>query len=127
MYPAKEAVVAGSACAVEGVSVSLSVCVSGVGVVIGGVATGTPVREWRRGGMMEVECEVGVRTRRRRGLRIVFGEDILPGGGLAAVICNCVVVSRGGCVGVEEWPGAVIEGWMGRRWVVCGETDGGLT
>lgn len=30
--------------------------------------TGTPVREWRRGGIIESDWDVGVRTRRRRGL-----------------------------------------------------------
>lgn len=103
MYPAKEDGVAGSACAGDAsvagcVCGCVCVCVSGVGVgvgvevEVGGVATGTPVREWRRGGMMDVECEVGERTRRRRGLRMVLGEGAFPGGGAFVVISNCVVL-----------------------------------
>lgn len=43
---------------------------SGAGVVCccGGSRTGTPVRACRNDGMIEMDCEVGVRMRRRRGL-----------------------------------------------------------
>ena len=54
----------------------------GVGVgdadagAVGGVVTGVPVRECRRGGMMDWECVVGVRMRRRRGLGMGVGLEV---------------------------------------------------
>lgn len=55
----------------------------GVGVgeedpgAVGGVVTGVPVREWRRGGTMDWEWVVGVRMRRRRGLVMGVGLEVV--------------------------------------------------
>ena len=38
------------------------------GGALGRSPTGTPVREWRRSGIVDSECESGDRMRRRRGL-----------------------------------------------------------
>lgn len=63
----------------------------GVGVgdadAVGGVVTGVPVREWRRGGMMDCECVVGVRMRRRRGLGMGVGLEV--GVGAVGDIFGC--------------------------------------
>lgn len=59
----------------ERVGVSVGEADAGAGAV-GGVVTGVPVRECRRGGMMDWECVVGVRMRRRRGLGMGVGLEV---------------------------------------------------
>lgn len=74
MYPANAGVVRGSATACadcDGTGCSIW----GVVDCCGGSWTGTPVRECRRGGIVERDWDVGVRMRRRRGLAMCFGGD----------------------------------------------------
>lgn len=52
----------------------------------GGFRTGTPVRECRRGGIIDKDCVVGVRTRRRRGL----GMFLILGFELAVAVAGLV-------------------------------------
>lgn len=74
MYPAKE-VVGGVDCG--GV-------VSAGGCCCGGSWTGTPVRESKKGGIIESDCDGGERIRRRRGLAMCLGVDFEgSAGGLA--------------------------------------------
>lgn len=76
VYPANEGVAeSGSSCDCDCVPESFS-CdddVSGSGCVCGISVTGTPLRVWRRGGMIEGDCDGGVRMSSRRGLGMFFG------------------------------------------------------
>lgn len=73
MYPAKD-VVNDDLASVSSAVLTGEVVVSGILIsVCGGVLTGVPVREWRSGGIVVWECEVGETMRRRRGFVICFG------------------------------------------------------
>lgn len=60
----------------------------------GGSWTGTPVRECRRGGIVEREWDVGVRMRTRRGLAM-----FLAGGSCGGFDGAVVIVMGSGIVG----------------------------
>lgn len=45
--------------------------------VVGGSVTGQPVRERRKGGMISRDCDVGERIKRRRGLAIGCGSEVV--------------------------------------------------
>lgn len=70
--------------------------VSGVDSCCGRSTTGTPVRECRRGGIIENDWEVGVRMSRRRGLARCLGCGLEGfAGELAEAVGVMVRCSRG--------------------------------
>lgn len=81
----------------------------------GGSWTGTPVREWRRGGIVASDCDVGVRMRRRRGLAmcLTFGlEGVSGGSGCAEVMVDlCWLVET-----VGSFANGVEGRFRGRVW-----------
>ena len=73
VYPAKDVVgIESGASADCGGAAVVAVAVAAVAgegdFCCGGSRTGTPVREWRRGGIIDTDCDGGVRMRRRLGL-----------------------------------------------------------
>jgi hypothetical protein len=82
----------------------------GVSVVscCGGFSIGVPVREVKRGGIIEIDCEVGERIRRRRGLEIVlaFGLDFA----LAGFVGSEEVIMRESS-----------RDWLSDKGLICGD------
>jgi hypothetical protein len=70
--------------------------VSRVESCCGGSMTGTPVRECRRGGIIETDWDVGVRMSRRRGLAICLVCDLEGSAGEQAEAVGVMVRYSGG-------------------------------
>lgn len=111
VYPAKEVVVVACAVAGGGVDVLSAVWNGSVRSCCGGSVTVTPVRECRRGGIIESDWDVGVRMRRRRGLVMCFVCEVEVEG-FAGRFAEAVGVMVGWLRVVRESGGVFREQWI---------------